>query len=194
MVQTRFVSTAGRFVSLGNHHTTPRAVRSLSGWNHHVTTREHSSSSIRSDGGGQSRIKLLRELGIMTERIPPQPQHRRRSRGNNRVADELLKVSNNTIRVKSVHAAQTLDIVKVLAKVFGATSSMPPVRHMFGKTSVIVQLSPTPSDEEAQQPRFVAVYRFGSVVFFNMSARDAGKLLEDIKMHGYVLFSLFIVI
>ncbi|KAI2502831.1 putative ACR [Fragilaria crotonensis] len=111
----------------------------------------------------------------------PLLRHRRRSRGNSSV--EALMNASNTIRVKSVHAAQTLDVVKVLAKVFGVTSSMPPVRHMFGKTSVIVQLSPPPSDEEAQ-PRFVAVYRFGSVVFFNMSPRDTGKLLEEIKMHG----------
>jgi len=88
-----------------------------------------------------------------------------------------------TVRVKSVHAAQTLDVVNVLSKVFGAASSMQPVRHMFGKMSVIVQLSPTIINNETVA-RFVSVYRFGSVVFFNIAPRDAGMLLEKIKKHG----------
>jgi uncharacterized Rmd1/YagE family protein len=81
------------------------------------------------------------------------------------------------VPVRSVHAAQTLDVVKVLQKVF-----ISPVRHYFGKTSLIVQLKP-PSPGEPF--RFVAVYRFGSVVFFNItSTQEIGKLLESIKMYG----------
>jgi uncharacterized Rmd1/YagE family protein len=82
------------------------------------------------------------------------------------------------VRVRSVHAAQTFDVVKILAKVFTADR---PVRHHFGKTSLIAQLKPlAPGDPF----RFVAVYRFGSVVFFNMTARDAGQLLESMKKYG----------
>lgn len=83
------------------------------------------------------------------------------------------------VRVRSVHAAQTFDVVKILSKVFTTTKT--PMRHYFGKTSVIVQLKPSCPGEPF---RFVAVYRFGSVVFFNMSTRESGKLLESIKRYG----------
>lgn len=82
------------------------------------------------------------------------------------------------VRVRSVHAAQTFDVVKILAKVFTADR---PVRHHFGKTSLIAQLKPLKPGDSF---RFVAVYRFGSVVFFNMTARDAGQLLESMKKYG----------
>lgn len=150
------------------------------------------------------------------------------------------------LRVKSVHAAQTIDFVAVLSKVFGGGGmSGPgalsrllgmaggrPIRHIFGRTSVMVQLPPpTPlpppmikapamlkKEEDGSrmlgritpfrraQPkvgdsgstyghqshlfnmhtasRFVAVFRFGSVVFFNVSPREVGKILEEIKKHS----------
>jgi hypothetical protein len=128
------------------------------------------------------RNRALRELGIMNDRISTQPRHyRRRPRASSR--PRHLTAESTSIRVKAVHAARTLDVVNVLSKVFGAASSMPPVRHMFGKTSVIVQLAPA-DISVSEVPRFVAVYRFGSVVFFNMSPRDSGRLLESIKKHG----------
>lgn len=83
------------------------------------------------------------------------------------------------IRVRSVHASQTFDVVKVLSKVFTPDPAM--MRHYFGKTSLIVQLKPSSPGEPF---RFVAVYRFGSVVFFNMTTRESGKLLESIKQYG----------
>lgn len=82
------------------------------------------------------------------------------------------------VRARSVHAASSFDVVKILSKVFAVD---PPVRHYFGKTSLIVQLKPLSPGESF---RFVAVYRFGSVVFFNMTTREAGKLLESIKKYG----------
>uniref|UniRef100_A0A7S1Z1N5 DUF155 domain-containing protein n=1 Tax=Ditylum brightwellii TaxID=49249 RepID=A0A7S1Z1N5_9STRA len=142
------------------------------------------------------------------------------------------------LRVRSVHAAQTIDLVAVLSKVFmgggggvlsffgenattatkttnatnqpNATAtqkkkitpspngsnvvSTPPLRHVFGRTSLIVQLPPlsTPQnsavlrDKNSQlEPyRYVAIFRFGSVVFFNVSSKEAGKILEEIKKHG----------
>ena len=69
----------------------------------------------------------------------------------------------------------------ILSRVFGVTSANPPERHVFGKNSVVFQLAPA---EEQDIPRFVAVFRFGSVVFVNMSAREAGRILENIKLHG----------
>jgi len=150
-----------------------------------LSNRPSKSDASSTIGGARtpaSRNQALRELGIMNDRIHSQPRHyRKRPRASSRARH--MSAESTSVRVKSVHAAQTLDVVNVLSKVFGAASAMPPVRHMFGKTSVIVQLAPADSTV-SEVPRFVAVYRFGSVVFFNMSPRDAGKLLESIKKHG----------
>ncbi len=187
MVQSRCIASFGRKMSLTNHANVVALHRSLASWNtlHHNTTTRASStnSSFLREGKGPIRNKVLRELGIMTDRIPHQPLRYRRRPARAAGVVETLRPATSTIRVKSVHAAQTLDVVSILSKVFGVSSPMPPVRHMLGKSSVIVQLSPPPSDEEAQ-PRYVAVYRYGSVVFFNMSPLDTAKLLEAIKKHG----------
>ena len=128
------------------------------------------------------------------------------------------------LRVKSIHAASQINITKVLTTVFGHTSTTPAIRHMFRKTSIIVQLPSTIELDDSEEtgkdpaiaksatsnktisptnassdviadeffhskqsqplPRFVAVFRFGSVVFFNVSPKDAGSILEAIKSHS----------
>jgi uncharacterized Rmd1/YagE family protein len=122
------------------------------------------------------------------------------------------------IRVRSVQAASSIDVVAVLSKVFGGGvartqqydieennnsklaptildhplseffASSPPLRHVFGRTNIIIQLSPPPSDcppsLAPSVPRYIAVYRFGSVVFFNVTTKEASKLLEQIKKHS----------
>ena len=123
--------------------------------------------------------------------------------------------------VKSMHAASDINVTKALS-IFGPNSKMPAIKHMFGKTSLIVQLPSIMIAEEGRekiakndtrraksrsplkkssvnvssgeaiedffhskitqpQPRFVAVFRFGSVVFFNVSAKDAANILRAIK-------------
>ncbi len=128
------------------------------------------------------------------------------------------------LRVKSIHVASQINIAKVLTTVFGPDSAIPAMRHMFGKTSIIIELPPvlelcenkesnknsasTPfsrvkknvpptskngevfandyfhSEQSQPRPRFVAVFRYGSVVLFNVSPKDAGSILEDIKSHS----------
>lgn len=106
------------------------------------------------------------------------------------------------LRVRSVHAAQTIDVTAALSKVFGPNSQFPAVRHMFGRTSLIVQLSPIVKNDikneqkmndsqsadtyffDQATPRFVSLYRYGSIVFFNVSPKDAGQILESIKIHS----------
>jgi len=129
--------------------------------------------------------------------------------------DEWGEVSAR-LHIKSVHAAHTLDVVAVLAKVFGGTirqgtsssthGYLPkPLRHVFHRSSVIVQLPASPSNfspppiprSEAMLEnfnphtppqhtslRYVAIFRFGSVVFFNVSTKESGRILEAIKKHG----------
>lgn len=106
------------------------------------------------------------------------------------------------LRVRSVHAAQTIDVTTALTKVFGMDSQFSAVRHMFGRTNLIVQLPPVIKvDEEKLQkadqtqssettffdqatPRFVSLFRYGSIVFFNVSPKEAGQILEAVKLHS----------
>ena len=110
------------------------------------------------------------------------------------------------VRVRSVQAASSIDVVAVLSKVFGGgvTSSQqytkehplsdffatsPPIRHVFGRTNIIIQLAPPSSADcplslSHNVPRYVAIYRFGSVVFFNLTTKESSQLLEQIKKHS----------
>ena len=115
-----------------------------------------------------------------------------------RVVVPEVEISDR-IPVKAVHAAATIDVVSVLGKVFGgATSSAStlgelgigaPTRHVFGKngTSILFQLPP-PEPAAGQtfdpSPRFVAVFKFGSVVFHNMTTQESGSILSEIKKHA----------
>ena len=124
------------------------------------------------------------------------------------------------LRVKSVHAASSIDITKVLTAAFGPSSKTPAIRHMFGRTSVIIQLPPTvkvkDDDEDPDHdndhnhdnenendaaepassnsadeffhsepmPRYVAIFRFGSIVFFNVSPKDASFIQDKVKKYS----------
>ena len=105
--------------------------------------------------------------------------------------------TSDRIRVKAVHAAQSIDIMGVLGKVFGGTTSRQlnelgigaPIRHVFGKNhiSVLFQLPPpemTPGQRTDPSPRFVAVFKFGSVVFHNCTTQESGRILSEIKKHA----------
>lgn len=127
---------------------------------------------------------------------------------------------SDRITVRSVQAANSIDVVAVLSKVFsgGATrasqytqtkgdkqsntrqskknqhplsdffAKSPPLRHVFGRTNIIIQLSPPlpncPPSLSHSVPRYVAIYRFGSVVFFNLTTKESSRLLEQIKKHS----------
>lgn len=144
---------------------------------------------------------------------------------NTQHLQEEKETSTTRVRVRSVQAASSIDVVAVLSKVFGGGvarasqnygsdgdggesdngkangigpkihhplseffASSPPMRHVFGRTNIIIQLSPPPSNcppsLAPSAPRYVAIYRFGSVVFFNVTTKEASKLLEQIKKHS----------
>ena len=110
--------------------------------------------------------------------------------------DDVVETSDR-IRVKAVHAAQSIDVMGVLGKVFSGTTSRhlnelgigAPIRHVFGKNhiSVLFQLpppEPTPGQRTDPSPRFVAVFKFGSVVFHNCTTQESGRILSEIKKHA----------
>ncbi|KAL7544234.1 hypothetical protein ACHAWF_007612 [Thalassiosira exigua] len=113
------------------------------------------------------------------------------------------------ITVRSVQVASSIDVMAALSKVFGGGvarasqyktldgkshplseffTSSPPIRHVFGKTNIILQLMPPskgcPPSLSHSVPRYVAIYRFGSVVFFNVTTKEASLLSEQIKKHS----------
>ncbi|KAG7348419.1 ACR COG1723 YagE family protein [Nitzschia inconspicua] len=79
--------------------------------------------------------------------------------------------------VHAYHVAQSIDLAKVISKVLATKS----VRKMMERLSIVVQLEPQAEDTAA---RFVAVFRFGSVVFFNVPPRERADLLWEIKHHA----------
>ena len=136
-------------------------------------------------------------------------------RTNQEEEEEEENISER-IKVRSVQAASSIDVVAVLSKVFGGGTwksqstrreadkqllagvnhhpltdffaSSPPIRHVFGRTNIIIQLSPPsidcPPSLSHSVPRYVAIYRFGSVVFFNFTTKEASLLLKQIKKHS----------
>jgi uncharacterized Rmd1/YagE family protein len=76
--------------------------------------------------------------------------------------------------VHAIQVAQSIDIPKVISTVFATKAA----RKMMERLSVVVQL---PRDEQNDSIRFIAVFRFGPVVFFNVSPRDISTFVERIK-------------
>ncbi|KAL3938700.1 MAG: hypothetical protein SGBAC_006433, partial [Bacillariaceae sp.] len=81
---------------------------------------------------------------------------------------------HGTYPIQAVHIAESIDIPKVISKVFSTKSA----RKMMERLSVVVQL---PRDEQHPSYRFIAVFRFGPVVFFNVSPREIATFVNQIK-------------
>jgi len=148
---------------------------------------------------GKGHDVSLQKLGIMKARITSlEPRffnrRRKRSREGNGSKSLYPSPTSTLFPVKAIHASQTIDLVNVYSKVFGANNTIATsAKHNFGKNSLIVQLNPTTaayhtnnndSGKINSAHRFVAIYRFGSIVFFNLSPRDIRKLKEAIKKYG----------
>ena len=77
--------------------------------------------------------------------------------------------------VLAIHIAQTIDLSATFTNMFARDFIK---KQRFNKNSFVVQLPPhAPQDH----PRYVAVFRFGSVVCINMSPRERAQLVSDIK-------------
>ena len=136
-------------------------------------------------------------------RSPPPPN--RRMMPKSKINDIMDKEVFGSAPVQAVHAAQTIDLASVVSKVF----MKPGMKKMMERLSVVVQLptttpSQSPNDHNIdgtnyqhhpsypsyhdyshnKPAKFVAVFRFGSVVFFNVPPREAADLLHSIKKHS----------
>lgn len=80
--------------------------------------------------------------------------------------------------VIAIQVARSIDLSKVILNVFATKG----VRKMRERLSVVAQLQPNNTSTTATEAaRFVAVFRFGSVVFFNVSPKEIDTLVEEIK-------------
>eukprot|EP00555_Chaetoceros_dichaeta_P015117 CAMPEP_0198262072 /NCGR_PEP_ID=MMETSP1447-20131203/10638_1 /TAXON_ID=420782 /ORGANISM="Chaetoceros dichaeta, Strain CCMP1751" /LENGTH=504 /DNA_ID=CAMNT_0043950173 /DNA_START=149 /DNA_END=1662 /DNA_ORIENTATION=+ len=216
---------------------------SMSKWRIFDNNRHHRTNSTSASATHRRRTRnRRRQVDVMR-------QHRRQSlvalnNDGSNTDDDDIDIDDARMRVQSIHAAQTVNLVAVLTKVFGgsgaASQNQIPLRHVLGRTSVIVELPPPvveygdnddggsiavatserrrrarprhrsveggrtdsislPSRGASNrggssvlkgvhprpQPRFVAIFRFGSVVFFNIPSREANTILKQIKKHGF---------
>jgi uncharacterized Rmd1/YagE family protein len=87
-------------------------------------------------------------------------------------------VAGRLFPVSAIHIAQTIDLFPLVSTVFTHNLIR---KQLFGKNSIVVQLPPK-SEQDA--PRYVAVFRFGSVVFLNVSPPEIAQLVRDIKKYS----------
>lgn len=90
--------------------------------------------------------------------------------------------------VDAYYAAKTIDLAPLIISDFAKGS----VRRKYNKDSLVLQLSassddvsPTDFSNKQSLPSYVAVYRFGSIIFFNVGPREKAKLLECVKRHAF---------
>jgi uncharacterized Rmd1/YagE family protein len=81
--------------------------------------------------------------------------------------------------VSAIHIAQTIDLFPLMSTVLTHSVIR---KQLFGKNSIVVQLPP--HSERDLTPRYVAVFRFGSVVFLNVSPPEIAQLVRDIKKYA----------
>ena len=116
--------------------------------------------------------------------FPPSTWHYfRKKRRQQKIMKELHSMKE--VRVQSIHVSQTIDLVAALSKVFNTHKNFMAVKHHFGKNCLIVQLPSgghvASNFGEDVVDRFVAIFRFGSVVFFHVSDNDRKFILKKIK-------------
>jgi len=86
--------------------------------------------------------------------------------------------------VSAIHIAQKIDLQPVLSSIFAKDYIRK--QHLSNKNSFVVELPPNkPHDPTIPgpppPPRYVAVFRFGSIVGFNIDPREMSVLVSDIK-------------
>jgi uncharacterized Rmd1/YagE family protein len=97
-----------------------------------------------------------------------------------------LHAPHAIVPVSAIHAAQTIDLNRLLSPVPELLST---TKQMFGKNSVVIRMTDVARNgrvDDSDQlvdtaPRYVAVFRFGSIVFFNVAPAEALRITNAIK-------------
>jgi uncharacterized Rmd1/YagE family protein len=141
---------------------------------------------VNSSFSTQARNVVMNPFGIASSASPAFSTARPRISRNNgpRVRRRRLPLVNrpeavdSLIPVSAIHIAQTIDLFSLVSTVFSQNFIR---KQLFGKSSVVVQLPPV---REEDTPRYVAVFRFGSVVFLNVPPLEIAQLVQDIKKYS----------
>ena len=123
-----------------------------------------------------AREKAMYQMGVTNGSVRSRtvPLSRRR-RLPNRFNKNRPQLTGNLYPVSAIHIAQTIDLYPLINTVFARNTLK---KKMFGKNSVVVQMAPVmPNDP----PRYIAVFRFGSIVCFNMSPKEVSAFRHEIK-------------
>ncbi len=97
------------------------------------------------------------------------------------------------LKVNSVYVANSIDLSSTLTKVFNPSSKSPAINYTFGKTKLVVELPPIMNvsndsnmgnTRQQVHPRYVAIFRYGSIVFFNISTEEVSSLTESIMKNS----------
>jgi uncharacterized Rmd1/YagE family protein len=81
--------------------------------------------------------------------------------------------------VEAFYAAQTIDLAPLAASDLATNVT----RRKFNKDNLLLELSSKTAQNDSN-PSYVAIYRFGSVIFFNVSPRIQKTMLQAIKKHA----------
>ena len=83
--------------------------------------------------------------------------------------------------VQAFYVAKTIDLAPLIISDFSKNA----IRRKYNKDTLVLQLTPNSAETESTiHPSYVAVYRFGSVIFFNVSPRVRADMMEAIKRHA----------
>jgi uncharacterized Rmd1/YagE family protein len=154
----------------------------------------HSHAGGHAHGGGGVRIPTKSTSNKKNAQRAVASRERTKRIGNTSTTEreELIKhtqasfsspLQSQRIPVQSIYAAREINTVSVLSKVF-SQPKYPTLQHRFGRMSVTIELEPRMLEADPHvvaPPRFVVVFRFGAVVFFNVTHRESRQILEDIK-------------
>jgi uncharacterized Rmd1/YagE family protein len=81
--------------------------------------------------------------------------------------------------VEAFYAAKTID----LAPLADSDLATNVTRRKYNKDNLLLELSSKTAQSDSN-PSYVAIYRFGSVIFFNVSPRIQVSMLQSIKKHA----------
>ena len=92
------------------------------------------------------------------------------------------------VSVSAIHMAQTIELKPLLISSvlerYYATQ-----KQQLGKTSIVVRLSSLDVNNKndtnsKDELRYVAIYRFGSMVFFNVPPHEVERIVQNVKQHA----------
>ena len=140
----------------------------------------YSNNNLRRPATTTKRIFVNSFLNDGRNDLGPIPQQQQAVFGSPPSMSSFIKPGNEhgSYPVIAIQVARSIDLSKVILNVFATKG----VRKMRERLSVVAQLQPNNTGTTATEAaRFVAVFRFGSVVFFNVSPKEIASLVEEIK-------------